>query len=354
MKEDLESEKYRQKLLKKVKQNTYSTAKKEEIWDRVMARVSENKKQTKIKPYVIWYSSAALILISLSVVFILYKWNSFNFQVLNNRSDERIVSGTQATIANPIKKDLPEDKTPVMKDHKTAELNNHPKFNTPVLQHTTPGIVNTPAITSYEKILLHNLSDGSKVTLNSNATLKIEESNSRELSVNLTGEAYFEVLPNKNRLFKVYFGNSYLQVLGTKFNVRNLSNEKYMEISVTEGLVRVYGKDDKNGTVIKQGQQLKIASSGEKELLQVDPYHFIYWKSGILSFKTTKLKEVAAMLTRVYNSEVMVDSNIKNCTFTGDLSQLSLDESLKVIEATTFCKIEKRNDITYISGSGCD
>jgi hypothetical protein len=353
MKEDLESEKYRQKLLKKVGESSYPPVKKEEIWDRVMTRVSENEKQHIIKPYLIWYSSAALILISLSLVIIIYNWNNFNFQVHNHTSTKKIVSRTPGTISTPAEKDLHSIKTPVIKKNETSSLNYH-KSNLPVSQHSTPAVVSIPVITSYEKILTHHLSDGSKVTLNSNAKLEIQESTDRELSVKLTGEAYFEVLPNKSRVFKVYFGNSNLQVLGTKFNVRYLSNEKYMEISVVEGLVRVYGKDDKNGTEIKQGQQFKITSSGEKELLQVDPYHFIYWKSGILSFKTTKLKEVAAMLTRVYNSEIIVDSVIKNCTFTGDLSQLSLNESLQVIEVTTSFKIEKRTNITYISGLGCD
>ena len=68
---------------------------------------------------------------------------------------------------------------------------------------------------------IDTLSDGTIVTLNRNSTLTTQKDlggNAR--TVELEGEAFFLVAPDKSRPFTVHTKNATIDVLGTSFNVR--------------------------------------------------------------------------------------------------------------------------------------
>lgn len=84
------------------------------------------------------------------------------------------------------------------------------------------------------------LPDGTKVWLNSESTLTFANNfSSKNRSVKLEGEAYFDVKKSLTQNFKVYFGDFYVKVLGTKFNVKACKEDDLFEISLLEGKVAV-------------------------------------------------------------------------------------------------------------------
>lgn len=318
----------------------------EELWSKVIHDIEENEtKEEKIKVIkihpAIWYATAASLVLGLFVS-ILY-WN-------NKQTATHIV----ANQTGPIKKDLNivdsmkvndevihapiDEKSP----SKSGENNNIPSPDlTPTL------------IASEEKVLEYDLPDKSHLTLNKSASVKLIDNFKNKRSLSMQGEAYFEIEPDKSRPFTIYFDNHHLLVVGTKFNVRNMKDEKFKEISVTEGIVRIFPNNKGQGIEVKAGEQLKIYQEGKTELASINPYNFIFWKLGVLDFKNSTMEEVAVLMSRQYNQKINIAKSISKCTFTGDFTQLSLDEAIHILKITTSYKIEKSKDEIYISGEGC-
>lgn len=198
----------------------------------------------------------------------------------------------------------------------------------------------------------YSLADGSKVTLNKYAKVVVDHDYNDERLVGLKGEAYFEVNSNPENPFVVEFDNYRLVVLGTKFNIRNAIGEN--EVTVTEGVVKVYAEDNKEGFTLHSGDQLVISSSDKPELSKVDAESFISWKTGLYNFKDTPLEDVTSLLSRRYEREIVLNPLLKNCTFTGDLTTAEFDEAIKILAMSTFLKIETSEDHIYLTGPACD
>ncbi len=76
------------------------------------------------------------------------------------------------------------------------------------------------------------LPDGTKVWLNAASSIKYPTVfDGNERSVQISGEAYFEVVKNMSRPFRVVVSDRmYIDVLGTSFNVSAYRNEtKYTQ-----------------------------------------------------------------------------------------------------------------------------
>ena len=145
-----------------------------------------------------------------------------------------------------------------------------------------------------------------------------------------------------------------LEVVGTRFNVRNVAGESVKEVSVSEGIVRVFYEPGAEGILVKQDEQLRIEKGKRPELIKVDADNFISWKTGKLKFRNASMEEVAILMERMYGKKINLELSIKDCKFTGDLSDLTLDEALQVVGMTTSFKIEKNKEKVYISGAGCE
>lgn len=89
-------------------------------------------------------------------------------------------------------------------------------------------------------------SDGSVVNLEKNSELTVTQSfTKKRRSVSLEGKAYFEVENDSNRPFLVHTDYSYIQVLGTKFEVEAYAGMTEVIVKVDEGKVRFFSKDNR-------------------------------------------------------------------------------------------------------------
>jgi hypothetical protein len=208
-------------------------------------------------------------------------------------------------------------------------------------------------IQSGEKTTSHTLTDGSSIALHEGAQISVAESFNDNRKIILNGEAYFEVAKDPNHPFEVFFDKYSLKVLGTKFNIRNIKGEDEKEVTVTEGIVKVF-YNSKEAMVLTKGQQLKLVEGKAPELINVDPNNYIAWKTGQLEFKKTNLEEVMSLLSRFHKVEIRLAPEIKNCKFTGDLSGLSLNDGLDIIKMSTSVNVEKSNGKIILSGKGCE
>lgn len=184
------------------------------------------------------------------------------------------------------------------------------------------------------------LSDGSKVWLNSESSLRYPVAfGATERQVEITGEAYFEVA-KKAQPFKVAVaGKGMVEVLGTHFNINSYQDEVYTKVTLLEGSVKLYLQPNGNGAIaIKPGQQAIYLSDQQKQSSievknGIDLSAVVAWKNGFFNFDQADLKSVLRQLSRWYNVDVVYQGNIPKRVFGGEMQRdLNLSEVLKILE----------------------
>ena len=104
------------------------------------------------------------------------------------------------------------------------------------------------------------LSDGTKIWLNSESTLKYPTYfPDKERKVQITGEAYLEVAHHAKQPFIVLKENTEVTVLGTRFNINAYEEEPSLKITLLEGNVSV----KHSGRSVTAHQQAAISREGK-------------------------------------------------------------------------------------------
>ena len=187
-----------------------------------------------------------------------------------------------------------------------------------------------------------NLSDGSKVWLNSDSQLKypikFTDGKTREIEL-LYGEAFFEISPSENHngsAFNVFTKSQKINVLGTKFNIKAYNEDKFITTTLVEGNVSV-----QKGEFIKKlnpEQQAKVNfESNEIQIYDVDVSQEISWMSDLFYFNEASLEFIMESLSRWYDVEVVWKTGLqKNFIFTGILERSkSIEDIFNMIEKTS-------------------
>lgn len=195
------------------------------------------------------------------------------------------------------------------------------------------------------------LPDGTKVWVNALSELKFPSSfkNMDERVVELSGEAYFEVAPDKAHPFRVKTEQQLITVTGTAFNVSAYAGET-SRTTLCNGSVTVETAKEKKINLVP-GQQLSVSSSGEFEIEKVNPQLYTTWINGIYSFEDQTLKDVFKVLCRWYDIQKVVfnlDDEEKQL-FSGKLRRSDdLETILLVIEKGSNRVIEYKDETVII------
>jgi hypothetical protein len=179
------------------------------------------------------------------------------------------------------------------------------------------------------------LPDGSKVWLNAASTLKYPERfTGKERKVELQGEAYFEVVHNVNRPFKVSSTGQMVEVLGTHFNINAYSDEAIVKTTLLEGSVKIWELEKNNAQLLKPDQEAVISAAGIK-ITNVDAEDAISWKEGIFLFNDDHLDAIMKRISRWYDVDVeFKDEVLKKEMYSGTVSRFAqVSQVLKKLEA---------------------
>jgi transmembrane sensor len=181
------------------------------------------------------------------------------------------------------------------------------------------------------------LPDGSTGYLNSGSRLKYPVQFIGQRKVELTGEAFFDVVHNAKIPFHVSTKNLDIKVLGTTFNVIANEDEQTEEIVLQTGKVDVSSKSGEQFAVMKPNEQLTL--NIEKQTItknEVEASQYSSWKDGKLVFRNEDMQQVAHRLSRWYNADVVIDDrHLDNYTFHATFMDEPLDEVLKLLSITT-------------------
>ena len=183
------------------------------------------------------------------------------------------------------------------------------------------------------------LPDGTKVYLNAASTLTYPTAFvGNERSVQVTGEAYFEVAHDATKPFRVQLPNDggQIEVLGTHFNVNAYQNEAAIRTTLIEGRVKVEKSaiPDKSGqagnrqsAILKPGEQASLSHSSQTSnripVQTVDLDKVTAWRKGIFDFNDVGLREMMRQIERWYDLEVAYEGNVPEVKFFGKVSRSS-------------------------------
>lgn len=213
---------------------------------------------------------------------------------------------------------------------------------------TGPGITQVYKTTTGHQATI-TLPDGTRITLAPQTTLRLTNFGSRSRTVQLEGEAYFEIPHAAGIPFIVRSGSAATRVLGTKFTVRDYPDDRRARIAVTTGKVTVLSTTARFAAVtLTAGHLGDIADSTitvkatktSDELAQETS-----WLHGRLVFHDAPVPEVLAMLKRWYGYQFRCsDSSVMRQDLTVALSTQSSSAALAILEQVLNVDLMVRGD----------
>lgn len=182
------------------------------------------------------------------------------------------------------------------------------------------------------------LSDGSKVTLNTDSEIQIHLTEAERSARLEQGEAFFEVSKDPSRPFVVMAGERRIVVLGTKFSVRRENDE--VQVVVTEGLVRLDDAKIAAGGVAR-AKATRVAVE-QRSLPEVE--ELLSWRSGFLVFHETPLAEAVAEFNRYNKRQVVIrDASVAALKVSGNFKATYLDSFVGLLEEAFPVEVERQD-----------
>jgi transmembrane sensor len=200
------------------------------------------------------------------------------------------------------------------------------------------------------------LPDGSMVSLNHNTTIHYNEQfNPRE--VTLAGEAYFDVLPDKDNPFRINSSGTVTEVIGTSFNILSNNEKKVVELTVVTGSVAFSTFKDQlpERIILSEGNRAVFDKNKNavKKYESTDP-NDLAWKTGSIVFDDATMQEVTRVLGKYFDKQIVADNNdLLNCHFKARFQKPSLSEVLDLLNFTMNIKSEIKGDTLKLFGKGC-
>lgn len=185
------------------------------------------------------------------------------------------------------------------------------------------------------------LPDGSQVWLNAASSLRFPTRFINGIrSVELTGEAYFEIADYQDEPFVVKTNGMQVDVLGTRFNIMAYKSDADVKTTLVQGSVRVSKGNEK--VILKPNEEASLENSGNNsiQVKKADIQAALAWKNGLFLFHNADIKSVLREIVRWYDVDIIYEGGV-NAHLNGMISRkASLSEVLNMIEITSNIKFK--------------
>lgn len=203
------------------------------------------------------------------------------------------------------------------------------------------------------------LPDGTKVWLNAGSKMTYGKEYGVDLrEVNLSGEAYFDVVKNVERPFIIHAGKIKIKVLGTAFNVRCYPDEKNTETSLVRGSLEITMDGSPEKYILKPSEKLIVSNNmvsakendragkttfdqqkneivlGHLSILPQDSSIVeTSWVNNKLVFDDERFADLAVKMERWYDLKINIeDEKLKNYKISGSFVHETTEEALKALQ----------------------
>lgn len=198
------------------------------------------------------------------------------------------------------------------------------------------------------------LPDGTKVHLNVDSQLKYPKVfDEYNRTVQLIGEAFFDVSRDESKPFIISANNTQTKVLGTSFNVRAYPGTADVNVAVASGLVSLKHDDSSDSLLLNPGW-LGRTDGKSLSIRKIDLDRIRSWRLRVLIFEDTPLTEVLNELQRWYAIRIHLESEkLADCTFTSTFDNLPVSEALDLISLTFDARYTFEDNLATISSGSC-
>jgi transmembrane sensor len=198
-------------------------------------------------------------------------------------------------------------------------------------------------IQSADSAVVQTLSDGSVITLNKQSSIAYQKQfNGTSREVALTGEAFFNVAPDKSKPFIIKVNDVLVKVVGTSFNIR--SHRGQTEVIVETGVVEVTRLQKK--LVLRAKEKTVIADSTD-HLIKENASNQLYqhYRTNEFVCDNTPLWQLVEVLNETYSANIVIaDPSLRKLPLTATFHQESLEGVLEIVSKTLALTVIKEKD----------
>lgn len=213
--------------------------------------------------------------------------------------------------------------------------------------------------TTADQIEKTTLEDGSTIHVNESTVFGYPtqfESSTR--SVNLKGEAFFDIAKDASRPFTIGTSQLDVKVLGTSFNIYAYPDNTIEEVTVATGKVSVYIKETKEEHLLKAGDHLSFnRKSGKVKITKDANQNAQAWRTGILTFDDTPFEIVCQTLEKHFDIDIVVkNKELLNCGVTvPSFKNASQENVLELLETVFSMDVEQKGSRSFeFTNGSCD
>jgi len=156
----------------------------------------------------------------------------------------------------------------------------------------------------------------------------------KERIVELKGEGYFEIAPDRQRPFQVLVNGTKVEVLGTHFNINAYTDEPSLMTTLLEGKIKL----NSGGAIslLNPGQQAMISEPGKIQVVNnADIEEAVAWKNGKFIFNGNTIQSIMRQLSRWYDIKVEYANNLPTDEYVGAIHRTeNISAILHILEKT--------------------
>lgn len=194
------------------------------------------------------------------------------------------------------------------------------------------------------------LADGSQITLRKGSKLRIPDKFGKDFRhIELSGEAYFEVTHDENNPFNLTTAKSSIQDLGTAFLV--ITNDSVEQVVVTEGKVSFSRKNDRKKALVLRAGEAAVLKALSPERQFRETANILSWKTKVIEFNNTPLRQVATDLKDYFNVNVLLspELNADEILITAEFRGEPLEKVIEELQLLSGLTFRKETNTVYVS-----
>ena len=195
------------------------------------------------------------------------------------------------------------------------------------------------------------LPDGTRVWLNGDSRLSYPRTFGNDRKVELDGEAFFDVAHDASKPFIVNMEVMQVKVLGTEFDARHRSGDRYAETILKSGSVQVFAPGLKKNVTLQPNERIQLDTRcGKIALCDVSVDDYCNWMARRMTFANKPLSAILINLERWYNVEFRLTADIdlsEKLSFQVEFE--SLDETMHLISRIASVNYSIRGDEVFLA-----
>ncbi|MDR1601905.1 MAG: FecR domain-containing protein [Tannerella sp.] len=194
------------------------------------------------------------------------------------------------------------------------------------------------------------LPDSSSVWLNSNSTLSYPAAfDGKARTVELDGEAYFEVAKRNGQSFVVKTEKYHVEALGTSFNVDAYAGKPDFSTTLYSGKVILYNEQSHEPPLcLNPGESAALTH----DLLQVSPIKTgdSHWREGLIVIEDRTFEEIMQLFEKYFGQQIVVENNrVKTLSYRGKLRIADgVEHALRVLQKDFRFAYRRDEDLNII------